>query len=284
MADTAAARATLIERATRAGLGDEALARYTERVEQLSDAELGRLDPATFRGPAAAQPDQTTCGSSSLVMSRMVNDPAYAMYVATGHDPVTGVSDPGQVRSGSPGSRWRCTNAPTPVPTAMATGSCRGPDGWARSPGRWRTRCRPRAAPACRAPPTASTPYGWRTAGPASTDGRCARAGHTVPVYVGSRLRPAHVVLVTATDGESLTFYQPGGGRTVHVTRDQWRRDQFTGALGWSRPWAIVVPRAGRPQCLTTTDRSDAGRCPSRPPAASPRPGPSRSSASSWWA
>ena len=28
-------------------------------------------------------------------MSRMINDPAYAMYVATGHDPVTGVTDPG---------------------------------------------------------------------------------------------------------------------------------------------------------------------------------------------
>ncbi len=244
MADTAAARATLIERATRARLGDEALARYTERVEQLSDTELRRLDPATFRGPAAAQPDQTTCGSSSLVMSRMVNDPAYAMYVATGHDPVTGVSDPGT-------GAQRFARESLAMHERTNAGADRDGDRqlpWPRWLGTqpWALANEMSAAGGSGVPGTTYRVHAVRLKDRTSSFEAIIaanRAGHTVPVYVGSRLRPAHVVLVTASDGESLTFYQPGGGRTVHVTRDQWRRDQFTGALGWSRPWAIVVPR-----------------------------------------
>ena len=52
--------------------------------------ELAALDPTGFRDGKAGQPDDTTCGSATLVMSRMMNDPAYAMWILTGYDPATG--------------------------------------------------------------------------------------------------------------------------------------------------------------------------------------------------
>ena len=39
-----------------------------------------------------------------------------------------------------------------------------------------------------------------------------------------------------------LKVVQPGEGRTVTVTRDQWLNDHSQ-LGGWDKPWAIVVPR-----------------------------------------
>ena len=80
--------------AVASGLSGDALANYAHQLDQMTPSELRDLDPGGFRGDQATQPDQTTCGSSSLVMSRMENDPAYAMWMQTGYDPLTGETDP----------------------------------------------------------------------------------------------------------------------------------------------------------------------------------------------
>ena len=74
------------------GLTGTALANYMSQLHTMTPAQLDALDPPT--DGSYNQPDQTTCGSSSLVMSRMLNDPAYALWMETGFNPETGETDP----------------------------------------------------------------------------------------------------------------------------------------------------------------------------------------------
>lgn len=77
-----------------AGLTGAGLTRYVDRLGDLTPAQLRALDPTRARDGTFTQPDQTTCGSSTLVMSRMRNDPAYAMWILTGYNPETGETTP----------------------------------------------------------------------------------------------------------------------------------------------------------------------------------------------
>ena len=63
-----------------------------------------------------------------------------------------------------------------------------------------------------------------------------------VAVYVGSRLLPRHVVLVTAVDGDEATTYEPSSGRLLHVPRARWESGPLRLA-GWDLPWCVVSPR-----------------------------------------
>lgn len=236
-------RATLVREAVTAGLTSEALRRYTERLQQLTPEQVAALDPSTFRGTVASQPDGTTCGSSSLVMSRMENDPAYAMSVLTGYDPTTGTTHAGTRgerfaaeslamhertngwfdRDGDLQSAWpeSLGTAPGPLANEMSSVGGSGVPGttyevdWVR--------------------------YDSDRGVSFDQIVTASQNGHTVKVYVGDGM-PRHVVLATATDGNTLTFYEPGRGETVTVTLEQWMNDQV-GLGGWNSPWAIVTPR-----------------------------------------
>ncbi len=243
-ADPRAARIdALVQRAQSSGLRGEPLQRYADRLGQLAPEQLAALDPASFRGADAVQPDGTTCGSASLVMSRMVNNPAYAMSVLTGYDPVTG-----QTTGGTPRDRFAAeslamherTNAwhdrDGNLNPAWPMGLGTHPDDVAREMS---------ASSGSGVPGTAyQVDYVRLDDRGASFDAMssAAQAGHTVPVFVGSPGMPRHVVLVTGAESGALTFYEPGEGRTVTVTREQWLNDRSQ-LGGWDKPWAIVVPR-----------------------------------------
>lgn len=75
-------------------------------------------------------------------------------------------------------------------------------------------------------------------------------SGSPVPLYVGGRLLPRHVVLalpdpllvgVDATSPGGWTVYDPASGRLRRVDPAQWRRGRLN--RGWSTPWFAVVPR-----------------------------------------
>ena len=243
-ADPRAARIdAMVQRAQAAGLRGEALQRYADRLGQLTPDQVAALDPATFRGVDAVQPDGTTCGSASLVMSRMVNNPAYAMSVLTGYDPVTG-----QTAGGTPRERfaaesvamhertnaWHDRDGDFNPAWPMALGT--HPDDVAREMS---------ATGGSGVPGTTyQVDYVRLEDRAASFDkmASAAQAGHTVPAFVGSPGMPRHVVLVTGAESGALTFYEPGEGRTVTVTREQWLNDR-SHLGGWDKPWAIVVPR-----------------------------------------
>ena len=70
-----------------------------------------------------------------------------------------------------------------------------------------------------------------------------ARDGLAVPLYVGNRWSPRHVVLVLPGDEgpDSVLIYDPARGRRYPI-----RRTAFVGAdldvAGWSTPWVVVSP------------------------------------------
>ncbi|WP_340539774.1 hypothetical protein [Nocardioides sp. GXZ039] len=234
----------LIDRARASGLSGDALNRYTQQLAAMTPAERAALDPANFRGPQAVQPDGTTCGSSSLVMSRMINNPAYAMQVITGYDPTTGQTTGGTAQDRFAAealamhertNAWHDRDGHLQPAWPMGLGTAPGP------------LANEMSAPGGSGVP--GTQYDvdyvrWENPG-SSYDKMLAatQAGHTVPVYVGNNIHPGHIVLVTGADANgNLTFYEPGGGQTVTVSRQQWESGQIS-LGGWDKPWAIVTPR-----------------------------------------
>ena len=207
----------------------------------MSPSELDDLDPPT--DGSYEQPDQTTCGSSSLVMSRMLNDPAYALWMETGYDPETGQTDPR-----TPEQRF----ADESLAMHDRTNSMKDRDGdlqfpWPEAAGtqpwavanemssRRRQRRARHATTRCR--PS-------RRATGATTYDRIAdsvEGGHNVPLYIGDTTRPGHVVLVTGSTGDTLTIFDPASGHEQTVSRDDFTSGDL-GVSGWDEPWFAVTP------------------------------------------
>jgi len=192
--------------------------------------------PSRLLATHPRQPDQRSCGASVLVIERALRDDDYARFLVTGRHPATGFE-----RLGHLGDRFReevlGMHRRTTGPVAV-TGRLQLP--WPRALG---------------TPP-------WAVAGQLSQPGRArvvrwawrrralldlidaqVAVGTTVPLYVGSRWLPRHVVLVTRADDETLECYEPGRGRLVRLTRQSFI-DGTLGLAGWTRPWCAVLPRA----------------------------------------
>jgi hypothetical protein len=67
------------------------------------------------------------------------------------------------------------------------------------------------------------------------------RRGRPVPLYVGSRWLPRHVVLVVGALDDGLQVYDPAAGRVVEVTRAAFETSLLR-LSGWDRPWVAVRP------------------------------------------
>ena len=222
------------------GLTGAALANYLAKLHTMSPAQLDGLSPPT--DGTYSQPDPTTCGSSSLVMSRMLNDPAYALWIETGYDPATGVTDPR-----TPDQRF----ADESIAMHERTNAARDRAGdlqlpWPEAAGTqpWALANEMSAQDGSGAP---GRDYDVQTVAPGdrgATYDRIADAvedGHHVPLYVGDTTRPGHVVLVTGSDGDSLRIYDPATGREQTVSRDDFARGDL-GVSGWDEPWFAVTP------------------------------------------
>jgi hypothetical protein len=66
--------------------------------------------------------------------------------------------------------------------------------------------------------------------------------GHVVPLYVGSRWVPRHVVLAVSKGPDGIQVYEPASGRVVTLHRDAFATATLDVA-GWSKPWFVVLPR-----------------------------------------
>ncbi len=227
------------------GLTGAALTRYVDRLGGLSPAQLRALDATRSPDGTFTQPDQTTCGSSTLVMSRMRNDPAYAMWILTGYNPETGETAPAHE---TPADRFddeaiamhERTNALTdrdgdlqlPWPEAVGTQP-------------WAVAAEMSAEGGSGVP---GTEYDVRVTDPDDRGhafdevAAASEDGHTVPLYIGDGTIPRHVVLVTESSGDTLTLYEPASGDTVTVSRDDFVNGDL-GVAGWDEPWFAVTPR-----------------------------------------
>jgi hypothetical protein len=172
-------------------------------------------------GPALRQPDQQSCGPSCLVVARMVLEPAYAEEVRPRFDAEVLATHRRAI-----GVRDAAGAAQVPWPRALGT----PPWAVAREMSR-----------------ITGARHAWRLArwGREAAYDRVVtgvRAGHPVPVYVGSRLLPRHVVLALEADADAVEVYDPARGTPRTVARDAFERGEMS--IGsWDQPWFVVGPR-----------------------------------------
>lgn len=227
-------------------------------VDRLRDALAGRpapgqepLSPDPLRGARAGalrrvraglvQPDRRTCGAATLVVARMLGDSDYAGWVETGE--VAG--RPNDVRTRT--RRFADEVLATHVRTNRwydASGSLQV--AWPRALGTapWALAQELTVTGGTSPPGTRHRvhPVSPRRRGEAYDDVVAAVArGHAVPLYVGNRSLPRHVVLVVGGDDAALTAYDPASGGRTTMTRDAFEGGELR-VSGWSEPWFAVVP------------------------------------------
>ena len=187
------------------------------------------------------QPDRTTCGSACLVVARMLGDRDYARWLETGEAA-------GRTRDRRPRRRRFADEV---LATHVRTNRWYGASGalqvaWPRSLGTapWALAHELTVTGGTSAPGTRHRvrPVSPRRRGEAYDDMvRAVAMGHAVPLYVGSRTLPRHVVLVVGGDDAALTAYDPASGGPVTITRTAFDRGTLRVA-GWSAPWFAVLP------------------------------------------
>jgi hypothetical protein len=170
-----------------------------------------------------AQPDQRSCGPSSLVAAHMLLDPAYAATqnphafaasVLALHRQLTGASAFGR--------------AQLPWPRALGT---------------------PPWSVAHAMTSFSGLPYRTRVVrwGGRSKDFDALHAavvaGHPAPMFVGDGWVPRHVVLAVAPSADGVDVYNPGHGTVDEMTRKAFEAGELTTFGRWTRPWFLVLPK-----------------------------------------
>lgn len=189
------------------------------------------------------QPDPTTCGSCTLVVARMLNDPSYAAFIADGTNPPPGSSITG-------GARERFARESLAMHEDTSSTRDRGGHLQMPWPSRFGTRPWALAREMTHQAGRRGTTY---VAQPILPNGRSsafdklrnlAADGHATPLYVGSTWSPRHVVLVLpgeAGEGE-VRIYDPANGRRYPITEKDFAAAKLSVA-GWKVPWVMVVPK-----------------------------------------
>ena len=200
-------------------------------------------EPGSVLGERLVQPDRRSCGAGVLVVARMLLDRGYAELVATGRHPVTGFA-----LSGAPADRFRhevlAMHRRVTGPVDVR-GRLQVP--WTRALG-----TPPWAVARQLSATGGGPPRVEHTVVPAWPDRSVvldrvvAATGHgrPVPMYVGNRWAPRHVVLFlggTAGRVDALRCYDPARGGVVDVEREAFVGGRL-GLGGWDKPWFVVLP------------------------------------------
>lgn len=175
------------------------------------------------------QPDRRSCGASVLVVERALRDEAYAQLL---------VDDGGahRFRAEVLGMHRRTTG-----PVSLS-GRLQAP--WPRALGTppWAVAGQLSAS---RGPAVVRWVLRRRTLLDAIVT--AVESGAAVPLYVGGRWLPRHVVLVIGADEARLSCYEPSSGRLQSVPRRA-LLDRTLALAGWSTPWCAVVPTEPTPR------------------------------------
>lgn len=175
------------------------------------------------------QPDQRTCGPSTLVAARMLLDPAYAEDVRRSPDTRFGADVLDTHRRATRTIVAGRLQVPWPRPL--------GTPPWALA----------RELSVLAGPGLPARRYGWHLAllGPGGAFDRVAAAvdgGRPAALYVGNAWLPRHVVLATDRSGDDrLGVYDPARGARVEVSRTSVEAGALTFGR-WDRLWFDVTP------------------------------------------
>ena len=176
------------------------------------------MDLDAIRG--LSQPDQRSCGPSSLVAARILIDPAYAATqnphafagsVLDLHSQLTGASAFGR--------------AQLPWPRALGT----PPWAVARAMGEFSD------------VHYATTLVPFHSRAKVFSRLSDAVAERPAPFYVGNWI-PRHVVLAVGPTDEGVQVYNPAHGSLVEMTRADFEAGKLTTFGRWTRPWFVVLP------------------------------------------
>ena len=230
--------------------------------------------PGSVLGARLVQPDQRSCGAAVLVVARALLDQGYAELLVSGRHPGTGLAVAGSLadrfRHEALAMHERVTG---PVDAA---GRLQVP--WPRALGTppWAVARQLSATGGSSAGGGSSISRGAVAAGGLPrVDHRVVPAwpnrdalldrivaatadGRPVPVYVGNRWAPRHVVLFlggSAGREDGLRCYDPARGWVVDLDRRAFVRGPL-GLGSWDRAWFAVLPEP--PSSRTTGRRSRA--------------------------
>ncbi len=217
--------------------GDDPRARTSARHQHVQIGRTTELSHALTSGQLQ-QVNSTTCGAASLIAARMLLQPHYANHLLTPdpHDDVrsrfTAQSAAVHHRTtrmfGRVGPRRRAFRIRPPWPRALGTPP-------------WGVRDELTAL--------AAVPYRTVLIDPGSAQSRArafalltdtVTAGLPAALFTGNGVLPRHVVLAVDT---GLRVYDPGRGVVVPLNQSDFV-DGELGAVAWTQPWAVVVPRA----------------------------------------
>jgi uncharacterized protein YukE len=196
----------------------------------LSLVSAGDTGDVTYNGVPVVQKDGTTCGSTSILVARAMNDPLYTLGLTTdnGNDPNgTGFRD----RLAAEEQRIH-DRTNTAWPQALGTTPWGVSDEMNKSAESF------------------GTQYDWRlvddtskgSVNPALDDAVGAvDHGRTVPVLIGDSY-PHHYVLLVGHEGSDLVFYEPTNGQMVRVSESDFR-DGKMDALGYHHVQGVITPK-----------------------------------------
>ena len=182
------------------------------------------------------QPDTTTCGSCVLVVARVINDPTYARSLVEGEGRGT-LQDRFKQRALAMHrltSRFKDSGGGWQLPWPKALGT----QPWALA--------REMSNEAGERGKTYSAVpmLPGQRSGTFRRVARLAGSGHAVPLFVGDRWSPRHVVLVLPDDGATdreVRIYDPASGNRYPITETDFSAGHLDVA-GWQVPWVVVPP------------------------------------------
>ena len=186
-------------------------------------------------GQRLQQPDPTSCGAASLVIAQMSRDPEYAEFVMTGKHPGNGFLLAGSVKDRFGAEALAMHERVTGVADARGRAQLPWPKALGTPP--WAVARQMSAVSGTPYDSSAINPFNRRSALRKIVD--ATSFGHVVPLYVGSRWLPRHVVLVMTPE---LDVYEPSIGRRVRISEDDFVKGKLD-LGGWPKAWISVLPR-----------------------------------------
>jgi hypothetical protein len=181
----------------------------------------GVPDPLAFVAHTPLrQPSRTSCGSSVLVMLRMLRDPVYAAEVLDSSDPVPAFD-------AAAAATLRRTNS-----AVDRSGRPQLP--WPRSLGT-------RPAALIRDLGGGLVNRVVDPEHPARAYDALVHAGEPIVLFIGEASWMQHIVLVTQATPEELTIYDPACGQEVVRSREAFESATLDVA-GWAQPWLVLLP------------------------------------------
>lgn len=198
----------------------------------LSLVNAGHPGSVEYAGYPVKQTDETTCGSTSILIARAYNDPMYAFQLTTGGQP----DDPAHSTGAAFYARINAEEQRIHHATNLLWPESLGTTPWGAT------------AELNRHADELGTSYDWhivddtdsRSVNPALRDAVTAvDSGHPVPVLIGDSY-PGHYVLMIGHDGDNLVFYNPSGEIT-QVSERQFL-DGKLDDLGFAHVQGVITP------------------------------------------